>query len=574
MTESTPISKNITQGPSRAGARAMYRAAGFDAEALRKPLIGIANTWTELGPCNFGLRGLAEHVKAGIRQAGGTPLEFNTVVISDGITMGTEGMKTSLISREVIADSMELVVRGHMLDGFVALTGCDKTTPGAIMAMCRLDIPSVLLYGGSIMPGRHDQVDITIQDVYEAIGAHATGRIDDDQLRLIEENACPGAGSCGGQFTANTMATAAEILGVALMGSGSVPATDPRKEAVGTQVGALAVELVSQNRTPSQIITRPALDNAIRSIATTGGSTNGVLHFLAIAREAGLELDIEDFQTLSSSTPLMVDLKPGGRFVAPDLDKAGGIALVARRLKEAGLLHEDALTVSGRTVGQEADRAVETPDQQVVVPVDKPLKKSGGLVILKGNLAPEGAVVKLAGHERAQHQGPARVFDSEDEVMPAIEQGHIQPGDVVVIRYEGPKGGPGYARDASRHRCHRGSRSRRLRGPSHRWPLLGCHPRPDDRPRRARSRSGRPLGRPARRRYHHHRHHGRPVGRSIRRNRVAGPPSRLGGPTAALHLRRDGQIRPLGVVGSSRGGDQLIVGEGRFFAAAIAILND
>ena len=443
MTESIPISKNITQGPSRAGARAMYRAAGFDAEALRKPLIGIANTWTELGPCNFGLRGLAEHVKTGIRQAGGTPLEFNTVVISDGITMGTEGMKTSLISREVIADSMELVVRGHMLDGFVALTGCDKTTPGAIMAMCRLDIPSVLLYGGSIMPGRHDQVDITIQDVYEAIGAHATGRIDDDQLRLIEENACPGAGSCGGQFTANTMATAAEILGVALMGSGSVPATDPRKEAVGTQVGGLAVELVLRNCTPSQIITRPALDNAIRSIATTGGSTNGVLHFLAIAREAGLELDIEDFQTLSSSTPLMVDLKPGGRFVAPDLDKAGGIALVARRLKEAGLLHEDALTVSGRTISQEADRAVETPGQQVVVPVDKPLKKSGGLVILKGNLAPEGAVVKLAGHERAQHQGPARVFDSEDEVMPAIEQGHIQSGDVVVIRYEGPKGGPG-----------------------------------------------------------------------------------------------------------------------------------
>ncbi|NKB70451.1 MAG: dihydroxy-acid dehydratase [Candidatus Latescibacteria bacterium] len=443
MTDQIPISKHITQGPSRAGARAMYRAAGYDAEALQKPLIGIANTWTELGPCNFGLRRLAEHVKAGIRQAGGTPMEFNTVVVSDGITMGTEGMKTSLISREVIADSMELVVRGHMLDGFVALTGCDKTTPGAIMAMCRLDIPSVLLYGGSIMPGRHNDEFVTIQDVYEGIGAHATGRIDDEQLRNLEENACPGAGSCGGQFTANTMATAAEILGVALMGSGSVPATDPRKEAVGAQVGALAVDLVQRQLTPSQIVTRPALDNAIRSIATTGGSTNGVLHFLAIAHEQGLELDIEDFQTLSSSTPLMVDLKPGGRFVAPDLDKAGGIALVARRLKERGLLNEDALTVSGRSIGEEADRAEETPGQEVVVPADQPLKKSGGLVVLKGNLAPEGAVVKLAGHERAQHQGPARVFDSEDQVMPAITDGRIQPGDVVVIRYEGPKGGPG-----------------------------------------------------------------------------------------------------------------------------------
>ena len=443
MTDLIQISKNITQGPSRAGARAMYRAAGYDAEALRKPLIGIANTWTELGPCNFGLRRLAEHVKDGIRQAGGTPMEFNTVVISDGITMGTEGMKTSLISREVIADSMELVVRGHMLDGFVALTGCDKTTPGAIMAMCRLDIPSVLLYGGSIMPGHHNNENITIQDVYEGIGAHATGRIDDEQLRRLEESACPGAGSCGGQFTANTMATAAEILGVALMGSGSVPATDPRKEAVGAQVGALAVDLVRRRLIPSQIITRPALDNAIRSIATTGGSTNGVLHFLAIAREQDLELEIEDFQALSSSTPLMVDLKPGGRFVAPDLDRAGGIALVARRLKETGLLHEEALTVSGRTIGEEADRAEETPGQEVVVPADKPLKKSGGLVVLKGNLAPEGAVVKLAGHERAQHRGPARVFDSEEEVMPAIQEGRIEPGDVVVIRYEGPRGGPG-----------------------------------------------------------------------------------------------------------------------------------
>ncbi len=443
MSDLTHKSSTITQGPARAGARAMYKAAGFDADALAKPLIGIANTWTELGPCNLHLRRLAAKVKEGVRAAGGTPMEFNTVVISDGITMGTEGMKTSLISREVIADSIELVVRGHMLDGLVGLTGCDKTTPGAVMAMARLDIPSVILYGGSIMPGHYKGEDVTIQDVYEAIGAHATGRMQDDQLREIEINACPGAGSCGGQFTANTMATAVELMGIALMDSGSVPAVDPKKDEVAIQVGELAVDLIKRDLRPSRIITRQAIDNAIASIATTGGSTNGVLHFLAIAHELGIELDIEDFQEISGRTPLMVDLKPGGRFVAPDLHRAGGIGLVAKRLKEVGLLHEEALTVSGRTIGEEADRTVEEPGQEVVRPADNPLKTSGGLVVLKGNLAAEGCVVKLAGYERALHTGPARVFDGEDAVLPAIQDGQIRPGDVVVIRYEGPMGGPG-----------------------------------------------------------------------------------------------------------------------------------
>ena len=443
MSNLTRQSKNITSGPARAGARAMFKAVGFDDEALSKPLIGIANTWTEIGPCNFHFRHLAEKIKEGVRAAGGTPMEFNTIAVSDGITMGTEGMKTSLISREIIADSIELVVRGHMLDGLVTLTGCDKTTPGALLALARLDIPAVMLYGGSIMPGHYAGHDVTIQDVYEAIGAHATGRMDDTQLKLIEDHACPGAGSCGGQFTANTMATAIEVLGIAAMGSGSVPAVDPRKDEVAVEIGKLAVDLVRRQLRPSQIVTRQAIENAIASVATTGGSTNSVLHFLAIAREFGIPLELEDFQHISNRTPLMVDLKPGGRFVAPDLHRAGGIGLVAKRLKEAGLLHSEVLTVTGKTIGEEAEAAVETPGQEVVRPVDNPLKKTGGLVILWGNLAPEGCVVKLAGHERATHQGPARVFDGEDEVLPAITAGKVQPGDVVVVRYEGPMGGPG-----------------------------------------------------------------------------------------------------------------------------------
>ena len=443
MTDLRHKSKDIIAGPSRAGARAMFKAIGFNDAALAKPLIGIANTWTEIGPCNFNLRHLATKVKEGVRAAGGTPMEFNTIAVSDGITMGTEGMKASLISREIIADSIELVVRGHMLDGLVCLTGCDKTTPAALMAMARLDIPSLILYGGSIMPGHYADEIITIQDVYEAIGAHATGKMDDTTLKEIEDQACPGAGSCGGQFTANTMATTAEILGISRMGSGSIPATDTTKDEEAIQVGQLVMDLIHRDIRPSQIITREAIENAIASIATTGGSTNGVLHFLAIAHEFGIPLELEDFQEISQRTPMFVDLKPGGRFVAPDLHQAGGIALVAKRLKEAGLLHNDAMTISGRTIGEEADAAHETPGQEVVRAVNNPIKESGGLVILRGNLAPEGCVVKLAGYERAVHEGPARVFDTEDSVLPAIVKGQIKPGDVVVIRYEGPSGGPG-----------------------------------------------------------------------------------------------------------------------------------
>lgn len=436
-------SRTMVEGPSRAGARAMYKAVGYDDDALGRPLIGIANTWTEIGPCNYHLRDLAEHVKRGVREAGGTPMEFNTVVVSDGITMGTEGMKTSLVSREVIADSIELVARGHMLDGVVAMTGCDKTTPGAILALGRLDLPALVFYGGSIMPGKHRGADLTIQDVYEAIGAQAGGRISADELKAIEDAACPGPGSCGGQFTANTMATATEILGLAPMGSGSIPAADSAKEGAAVEVGAMAVDLVRRGLRPRQVVTRPSIENAIASIATTGGSTNGVLHFLAIAREYGIELDLDDFQRISGRTPLMVSLKPGGLFVASDLHEAGGVALVAERLKARGCLNEDCPTVTGRTIGEEADLARETPGQEVVRPADRPIRSSGGLVVLRGNLAPEGCVVKLAGYERSKHVGPARVFDREDDVLPRIEGGDIKDGDVVVIRYEGPVGGPG-----------------------------------------------------------------------------------------------------------------------------------
>ncbi len=436
-------SRTIVAGPGRAAARAMYRAVGYSPSDLDKPLIGIANTWTEIGPCNFHLRELAEYVKEGVRQAGGTPLEYNTITVSDGITMGTEGMKTSLVSREVIADSIELVARGHMLDGIVALTGCDKTTPGAILALGRLDVPSVILYGGSIMPGHHDGRDLTIQDVFEAIGAHGKGKISAEELAKIEQAACPGAGSCGGQFTANTMATAVELLGLAKMGSGSIPAIDPAKPEMAREVGRLAVDLVQRGLKPSDIVTRKSIENAIASIATTGGSTNGVLHFLAIAHEYGIDLSLEDFQTISQRTPLMVSLKPGGLFVASDLHNAGGIALVAQRLQQRDCLHTDCITVTGKTVGEEAADAVETEGQQVVRPAEKPIKMSGGLVVLRGNLAPEGCVVKLAGHERSRHVGPARVFEREEDVVPAIEAGNIVDGDVVVIRYEGPVGGPG-----------------------------------------------------------------------------------------------------------------------------------
>jgi dihydroxy-acid dehydratase len=433
----------LLRGPHRAPARAMLKASGFDDEALAKPIIGVANTWIEIGPCNRHLRELAAAVKDGIRAAGGTPMEFNTVSINDGITMGTPGMRASLVSREVIADSIELVARGYAFDGVVALCGCDKTIPGTTMAVARLGIPGLVLYGGSIAPGTFRGHDVTIQDVFEAVGAHASGRMTDADLRDIEDHACPGSGACGGQFTANTMATAVELLGIAPMGSGSVPAMDPRKADVGRRAGELVMALVRQNVLPREILTREALENAIAAVACTGGSTNAVLHLLAIAREVGVPLDIDDFDRISSAVPLLADLKPGGRYVATDLYRAGGIPLVARRLLEAGLLHAGARTVSGRTIGDEAAAAVETPSQDVVRPLDNPLKPTGGLVILKGNLAPEGCVLKVAGHNRLEHRGPARVFDSEQAALTAVLANQIRPDDVVVIRYEGPAGSPG-----------------------------------------------------------------------------------------------------------------------------------
>jgi dihydroxy-acid dehydratase len=433
----------LLRGPHRAPARAMLKASGFDDEALAKPIIGVANTWIEIGPCNRHLRDLAAAVKDGIRGAGGTPMEFNTVSINDGITMGTPGMRASLVSREVIADSIELVARGYAFDGVVALCGCDKTIPGTTMAVARLGIPGLVLYGGSIAPGTFRGHDVTIQDVFEAVGAHASGRMTDADLRDIEDHACPGSGACGGQFTANTMATAVELLGIAPMGSGSVPATDPRKADVGRRAGELVMALVRQNILPREILTREALENAIAAVACTGGSTNAVLHLLAIAREVGVPLDIDDFDRISSAVPLLADLKPGGRYVATDLYRAGGIPLVARRLLEAGLLHASARTVSGRSIGEEAAAAVETPSQDVVRPLDNPLKPTGGLVILKGNLAPEGCVLKVAGHNRLQHRGPARVFDSEQAALTAVLANQIRQDDVVVIRYEGPAGSPG-----------------------------------------------------------------------------------------------------------------------------------
>jgi dihydroxy-acid dehydratase len=436
-------SNPLTTGPHRAPARAMLKAVGFSDSDLKKPLIGVANTWIEIGPCNYHLRDLAAHVKDGIRAAGGTPMEFNTVSISDGITMGTEGMRASLVSREVIADSIELVTRGNGFDGLVVLVGCDKTIPGGVMALARLNVPGVLLYGGSIAPGHWHDRSVTIQDVFEAVGAHAAGTITDADLSRLEADACPGAGACGGQFTANTMAIASEFLGIAALGSGSVPAVDPKKAAVARATGERVMQLVRSGLRPRDIITRAALENAIAAVATTGGSTNAVLHLIAIAREAGVPLELADFDRISSRVPLLADLKPSGRFVATDLHAAGGSPLVAKRLVEAGAVDATAKTVTGRTLGDEAARASETPGQEVVRPVSNAIKKSGGLVILQGSLAPEGAVMKVSGTERAQHRGPARVFDSEEAAFAAVQTQAIKPGDVVVIRYEGPNGGPG-----------------------------------------------------------------------------------------------------------------------------------
>jgi dihydroxy-acid dehydratase len=438
-----PRSRVITDGPDRAPSRAMLKAVGFSDEDLSRPIIGVANTWIEIGPCNFHLRRLAAKVKEGIRAAGGTPMEFNTVSISDGISMGAEGMKCSLISREVIADSIELVARGNHFDALVCLSGCDKTNPGVVMALARLDIPGLALYGGSIAPGRLGDRDLTIQDVFEAVGAYGSSRISAEQFKAIENTACPGAGACGGQFTANTMSTVMEFLGISPMGSNGIPATVAEKEEAAFNAGKLVMDALQRDLRPSQIITRKGVENAIAAVAATGGSTNAVLHLLAIAREAGVELTIDDFDTISSRTPLIADLKPGGRFVANDLYRAGGIQLVAKRLLDAGLIHGDTLTVTGRSLAAAAQIAQETAGQEVVRPLSNPLKPTGGLVILKGNLAPEGCVVKVAGHERMIHKGPARVFDCEEDSFQAVQKGQIKPNDVVVIRYEGPKGGPG-----------------------------------------------------------------------------------------------------------------------------------
>jgi dihydroxy-acid dehydratase len=436
-------SDGLLRGAHRAPARAMLKAVGFDDEALRRPIVGVANTWIEIGPCNYHLRELAAAVKAGIRAAGGTPMEFNTVSISDGITMGTEGMRTSLVSREVIADSIELVARGNAFDAVVALCGCDKTIPGTAMAIARLDVPGLVLYGGSIAPGRFHGHDVTIQDVFEAVGAHAAGKMSDAELADLEDHACPGAGACGGQFTANTMATALEFLGLAPMGSGSVPALESSKQDVGYEAGRLVMDLLRRGLTPRQILTADAFENAIAAVVSTGGSTNAVLHLPAIAREVGLTLGIDAFDRVSRRVPLIADLKPGGRFVAADLHRAGGIPLVARRLAEAGLLHAGAITVTGRTIGEHAAEARETPGQVVVRSAADPIKPTGGLVILKGSIAPDGCVVKVAGHDRVHHRGPARVFDGEQAALGAVLEGRVQAGDVVVIRYEGPAGGPG-----------------------------------------------------------------------------------------------------------------------------------
>jgi dihydroxy-acid dehydratase len=436
-------SREITDGRDRAPSRAMFKAIGFTDADLRKPLIGVANTWIETMPCNFHLRRLSAKVKEGIRAAGGTPMEFNTIAISDGETMGTEGMRASLVSRELIADSIELVCRGQLFDAVICVVGCDKTIPAAAMALARMNLPGLVLYGGTIAPGSYRGKDVTIQDVFEAVGANAAGKITDEELHELENVACPGAGACGGQYTANTMSTVMEMIGLSPMGFNSVPAMDAKKDSVAYHAGKVVMTTLHKDILPRNVLTREAFENAIASVAATGGSTNAVLHLLAIAREAEVDLQIDDFQKVSERTPLLADLKPSGRFVATDMHRAGGVRLLARRLLHGRCIHPETMTVSGISVGEESESAFETPGQEVIAPFDKPLKKTGGLVILKGNIAPEGCVAKISGHERLEHRGPARVFESEEEAMTAVTEKKIKAGDVVVIRNEGPKGGPG-----------------------------------------------------------------------------------------------------------------------------------
>ncbi|MFT4049927.1 MAG: dihydroxy-acid dehydratase [Solirubrobacterales bacterium] len=436
-------SRELLDGPDRAAARAYLKGIGFDDEALSKPVIGVANTWTEVMPCNFHLRAVSAAVKEGIRAAGATPMEFNTVAVSDGITMGHEGMRASLVSREVIADSIELVSRGHAFDAVIAISGCDKTIPGTVMALARLDLPSIMLYGGSILPGSLHGQDVSIQDVFEAIGTHAAGNMTDEQLTELENVASPGAGACGGQFTANTMAMAFEVMGISPAGSAMVPAVAGARKEVAEKAGHMIVDVLKRGVTARDLITKESIQNAIAAVCMSGGSTNAVLHLLAVAYEAEVPLDIEEFDAISAKTPLTGDLKPGGKYLARDFWEAGGVPVIANRLQEAGLLNRECIRVDGDTAGDYADAAVETEGQQVVKPLDAPLKPTGGIAILKGNLAPEGCVVKLAGHERVYAEGPARVFENEKECFAAVEASQINPGDIVVIRNEGPSGGPG-----------------------------------------------------------------------------------------------------------------------------------
>ncbi len=438
-----PRSAAVFDGPDRAAARAYMKGIGYSDQDLKKPTIGIANTWTDAMPCNYGLRDLAAHVKEGVKAAGGTPMEFNTVAVSDGITMGTQGMKSSLVSREVVADSIELMARGYQFDAIIALAACDKTIPGAVMGVARIDVPSIVLYGGSVKPGQYKGKDVSILEVFEAVGAHIAGKISEEELTEIENVASPGFGACGGQFTANTMACAFEALGISPAFSAMVPAEDDEKGAVAERIGELILQVLADDLRPSRIITRRSLENAIAAVCASGGSTNGVLHLLAVANEAGVELDIDVFEEVSRRTPLLADLKPGGRYVATDLHRAGGVPLILGNLKRGGLLHEDELTVTGRTIGEEVEGAVEEPGQDVVLPVDAPLKPQGGLAILRGNICPDGAVVKVAGTERRRHVGPARVFEREEDCFAAVKRKEIEKGDVIVIRNEGPAGGPG-----------------------------------------------------------------------------------------------------------------------------------
>ena len=436
-------SHTLVDGPDRAPARSMFKSIGFGPDDLKRPLVMVAHSWIGTMPCNFSHRTLAQEVMRGIRAAGGTPMEVNTVAISDGITMGSEGMKASLVSRELIADSIELAGVGYAFDAMVVIVGCDKTIPAGAMAAARLNIPSLVLYSGSIAPGRLDDRDLTIQDVFEGVGEYAAGHISEQELTRIEDAACPGAGACGAQYTANTMATVLEFVGLSAMGTATVGATDPRKESVGYEAGELVMNVLARGVLPRDLITREALENGIACAAATGGSTNVVLHLLALASEAGIELAIDDFDRISEQTPLIGDLRPGGRYAALDWDRAGGTPLLAQRLLEGGKLHGGTMTVTGKTIAEEAASAIETPGQDVILPVERALKETGGLVILKGNLAPEGCVVKVAGHERLTHRGPARVFDREEDAMAAATAGRIVDGDMVVIRYEGPQGGPG-----------------------------------------------------------------------------------------------------------------------------------